>query len=81
MNNTLSSIERKHIAAIKQMPCGLCGAAPPSDAHHIKQGLQFVVIPLCRNCHDQVPNGPMWKVMKQSELSVLNQVVRKLVND
>lgn len=84
MNNQLSSVERKHIAVIKQMPCGLCGASPPSDAHHIKQGQQFIVIPLCKDCHQGHRNGihgeqVMWRVMRQDELSVLNQVVRKLV--
>lgn len=83
MNNKLSSTERRHIAVIKQMPCGLCGASPPSDAHHISQGQQFITIPLCKDCHQGPRNGihgeqVMWKVMKQDELSVLNQTVRKL---
>ena len=37
MNNRLSPRERRHLAVVKEMDCGVCGAPGPSDAHHIEQ--------------------------------------------
>ena len=28
----------KHLANIRELPCCVCGAAPPSECHHVKQG-------------------------------------------
>lgn len=83
MNNKLNQRERRHLAAIKEMPCGVCGAAGPSDAHHIEQGLQFTCIPLCKDCHQGSHNGihgrrALWNVTKKTELSVLNDTIEAL---
>lgn len=76
--------ERAHIAAIKEMECGVCGAAGPSDAHELKQGQWFTSIPLCRSCHTDHFNGwhgerRIWHVLKKDELSVLNETIKRLV--
>jgi hypothetical protein len=86
MLNRLNSSERSYLALIKQMPCGVCEASPPSDAHHIEQGLQFLCIPLCKDCHQGSHNGihgrrSMWKVMKKDELSVLNDTIARMFKD
>jgi hypothetical protein len=83
MNNKLNQRERRHLAAVKEMPCGVCGAAGPSDAHHIEQGLQFTCIPLCKDCHQGSHNGihgrkAIWNVTKKTELSVLNDTIEAL---
>ena len=83
MNNKLTARERRHLAAVKEMPCGVCGASGPSDAHHIEQGKQFLCIPLCKDCHQGAHNGihgqrRIWNVMKKTELSVLNDTIDKL---
>lgn len=83
MNNRLTQRERKHLAAVKEMPCGVCGAAGPSDAHHIEQGLQFLCIPLCKDCHQGSHNGihgrkSIWNATKKTELSVLNDTIETL---
>lgn len=83
MNNKLNARERRHLAAVKEMPCGVCGAAGPSDAHHIDQGYQYLCIPLCKDCHQGSFNGihgqqRIWKVMKKTELTVLNDTIRHL---
>lgn len=83
MNNKLNQRERRHLATIKEMPCGVCGAAGPSDAHHIEQGLQFTCIPLCKDCHMGSHNGihgrkALWNVTKKTELSVLNDTIEAL---
>lgn len=84
MNNKLTASQRRHLAAVKSLPCGVCGAAEPSDAHHIEQGLQFTCIPLCKDCHQGSFNGihgqkRIWNVMKKTELSVLNDTIEKLL--
>ncbi|MFD1558328.1 hypothetical protein ACFSHT_22305 [Paraburkholderia silviterrae] len=76
--------ERAHIATIKQMACGVCGAPGPSDAHEIVQGAWFTSLPLCRDCHMGDFNGihgqkRIWSVMKKDELSVLNETIGKLL--
>ena len=81
MNNKLTPADRRHLGVVKEMPCGVCGAAGPSDAHHIKQGLQYTCIPLCKDCHQGSHNGihgqrSIWKVLKKDELSVLNATIK-----
>jgi hypothetical protein len=75
--------EGRHVAAVKGMPCGVCDAPPPSDAHEIEQGLWFLVIPLCRDCHQGGHNGihgeaRIWRVLKKTEHGVLNETIRRL---
>lgn len=83
MNNRLSATERQHIARVKALPCGVCGTPGPSHAHHIEQGSQYTVIPLCFDCHQGRHNGihgqkRIWNVLKKTELSVLNDTIRSL---
>jgi hypothetical protein len=75
--------EREHITRIKEMPCGVCGAPGPSEAHELRQGEWFTSIPLCADCHRGSFNGihgqaRIWKVMKLDELSVLNNTIEEL---
>ena len=85
MLNKLTARERRHLESVKELPCGVCGASPPSDAHHIKQHLQYLCIPLCKDCHQGSYNGihgqrRIWEVMKKTELTVLNETLRKLIH-
>lgn len=84
MNNKLNPAERRHLANVKELPCGVCGASGPSDAHHIEQGLQYTCIPLCKDCHQGSFNGihgqrRIWNVMKKTEMTVLNDTVKQLM--
>lgn len=84
MNNKPTLKERNHLARIKEMGCGVCGAAGPSDAHHIVQHEQYLCIPLCKDCHQGSFNGihgekRIWNVYKVDEMSVLNETIRSLV--
>ncbi|MCC6212223.1 MAG: hypothetical protein IT513_14400 [Burkholderiales bacterium] len=79
----ISVAARKHLERIKSLPCGVCGAAGPSEAHHIKQGLHFACIPLCESCHRDNFNGwhgqkRIWQVLKKDELIVLSETIEKL---
>jgi len=80
----MTAAERRHVTRIKEMPCGLCGAGGPSEAHEIEQGQWFTAMPLCADCHRGSFNGlhgqkRMWAVMKATELSVLNDTIGKMV--
>ena len=50
----------EHMAQVKALPCVICGAAPPSQAHHVTGDKlprsDWRVIPLCYECH-QGPQG------------------------
>lgn len=75
MNNCPTQSEREHLARIKALPCSVCGEAGPSEAHHIRQHVQLLCIPLCVSCH----RGPLgwhgtkahWRVRKMDELDAL----------
>lgn len=80
--------ERLHVARVKLMSCGVCGIGggdlAPSEAHEIEQGLWFTSLPLCADCHRGPRNGIhglrfAWKVRKLSELDVLNDTIRRLM--
>lgn len=84
----MTANERKHLATIKSMPCGVCGDTPPSDAHHVKDTgrrvSHYLAIPLCKSCHQDSLNGihgqkNMWRIMGKTELDVLAETIRRIV--
>ena len=86
MNNKLTPRERQHIARVKALPCSVCDAPGPSDAHHIKQGLQYTVVALCKDCHQGSILGwhgqkKMWAIKKMQEIDALNRTIERLVNE
>ena len=75
--------ESKHLARVKSLPCAVCERPGPTEAHHIEQGQHYTTIPLCEDCHRGSHNGihgrrSMWNVMKKTELSCLNDTIRRL---
>jgi len=83
LSKNLSARDKEYLARVKSLPCGVCGAAPPSDAHHIEQGLHYLCIPLCKDCHQGSHNGihgrrHIWNVYKKTELSVLSDTVKTI---
>lgn len=86
MNNKLNARERRHLAAVKSLPCSVCDAPGPSESHHIKQGLQYTCVALCTDCH----RGPvlglhgqrrMWAIKKMDEIDALNVTIERLMNE
>jgi len=82
-SKNIKADEKHHLLRVKELPCGVCDAAGPSDAHHIQQGLHYLCIPLCKDCHQGSFNGihnqaRIWSVYKKTELSVLNDTIKKL---
>jgi hypothetical protein len=90
MTRTATAAERRHLERIKGMPCAVCAAPGPSDAHHIRQGQglsqrapHWLAVPLCKACH-QGPDGihgskNLWKVHRVDEMAVLAGTIARLV--
>jgi hypothetical protein len=83
MNNNLNKSERKHLQEVKELPCSVCDAPPPSDAHHIKQGRQYTCVALCKSCHQGSKMGwhgekRAWAIAKMDELDALNVTIKRL---
>lgn len=79
-----TAAESAHLAAVKSLPCSVCSAPPPSDAHHVRQGRHFTTIALCKDCHQGSENGihgrkTMWRVMKMDELDALDVTIGRLM--
>jgi len=86
MNNKLNARERLHLARVKSLPCSVCEAPPPSEAHHYKQGLQYTCIALCVDCHRNPVLGwhgqkRAWSIAKMDQIEALNETIRRLCED
>lgn len=84
MNGHYTTAEREHVSQVKGLPCSICDAPAPSEAHHIRQGLHYTCVALCVDCH----RGPLlgwhgqkraWAVRKMDELDALAVTVERLL--
>ncbi len=58
-----------HLEFVRALPCCMCGAPAPSEAHHVEsrgaRGSDFYAIPVCHDCHDKcdgsISEGEQWK--------------------
>lgn len=78
-----TAAERAHVERVKSLPCSVCGTAGPSEAHEPVQGLWFVSIALCADCHRGSENGwhgrkTMWRVHKMDELAALAVTIERV---
>jgi hypothetical protein len=79
-----SSAERRHLALVKELPCSVCDAPGPSDAHHIKQNSAYTCVALCKDCHQGPIMGwhgqkRMWAIKKMDELDALSVTIGRLM--
>lgn len=84
MLNRLNQRERKHLAMVKALPCSVCDAPGPSEAHHLVQGQQFTAVALCQDCHRGSILGwhgqrRAWAVRKMDELDALDKTIMRLL--
>ena len=84
MNGHYTAREREHVGNIKALPCSVCDAPGPSEAHHIEQGMHFTVVAVCHSCHRDGFLGwhgqrRAWKVRKLDELGALNITLGRLL--
>ena len=83
MNSKLNAKERAWIGLVKEQPCSVCGAPPPSDAHHIKQNKHYTTVALCKSCHQGSKMGwhgekRAWAIAKMDEQDALNVTLRNI---
>ena len=84
MNNSPTAKEKKHLARVKVLPCSVCDASGPSDAHHVKQHRQYTCVALCKDCHQGSVMGwhgqkRMWSLKKMDEIDALNVTIQRLL--
>jgi hypothetical protein len=85
MNNSMTVKEKAYVGLVKLMPCSVCEAPAPSDAHHIKQHRQYTVVALCKSCHQGSKMGwhgekRAWAIAKMDELDALNKTVENVID-
>lgn len=81
---SMTVAEREHVTRVKAMPCAVCGTAGPSEAHEIEQGLWWLAIPLCPDCHRGQLLGlhgqkRAWTARKLTEMDALNQTIKAML--
>jgi hypothetical protein len=84
LNQSYSKKERAYIERVKGLPCSVCNASGPSDAHHIRQDNPFTCIALCKSCHQDPHNGihgrkAIWDVYRIDELTALTITFSRLL--
>jgi len=85
MNSKGDYKDFRWLRIIKQLPCAICSKNPPSLAHHIKQNLHFIAIPLCYDCHmgqggvhgDKSKWRTYLDISKKNEYSIINETIKK----
>ena len=85
MNSKMNVAERAWVGRVKELPCSVCDAPGPSDAHHIKQGSHYTVVALCKSCHQGSMMGwhgqkRAWAIAKMDELDALNKTIERMNN-
>ena len=79
MNSRPSPAERVHLARVKALPCSICDAPGPSQAHHISQRSAWTCVALCPDCHGNWHGTKeLWRIRKADELSALGITIRRL---
>jgi hypothetical protein len=85
MNNSMNAKERAYVGLVKLMPCSVCEAPAPSDAHHVKQHRQYTVVALCKSCHQGSKMGwhgekRAWAIAKMDEIDALNKTIENVIH-
>lgn len=78
--------ERVHVAKVKELDCVICNAPGPCDAHEPEQGLWWLSIALCKDCHQGSHNGihgrkHAWLVARMDENKATNETLRRIYGD
>lgn len=86
MNNKIPPKARAHYARVKALPCSVCDATGPSDAHHIKQNQHYTIVALCKDCHQGSLMGwhgqkRMWAIKKMDEMDALAVTIERLEDE
>ena len=76
-----SKAEVAHAARIAEQPCIVCSAPGPSEVHEPEQGMWWVSMPLCFECHRGKDGWHgtrlRWDLRKFSELKAINLTIER----
>lgn len=82
-NKRTTTAERIHLAAIKQLPCSICGAPGPVEAHHIKQSSAWTCVAVCSACHRGTSgihgDKTMLRIFKMDEMDALAVTIQRIM--
>lgn len=77
-----TAAESVHVERIAEQPCVVCDAPPPSEVHEPEQGMWWISMPLCAECHRgaQGWHGTRlrWSLRKMTELKAINLTIMRL---
>lgn len=73
----MTTAEREHVEMVKSVDCSVCDKCGPNEAHEPVQGLYYITISLCPDCHTNPVLGwhgqkRAWMVRKMDEHKALN---------
>ena len=79
--------ESDHLDRVAELPCSVCDVPCPGDQgdiHEPEQGMWWLSIKLCKDCHTGPVNGwhgrrRIWAVKKMDELSALSVTISRLM--
>jgi hypothetical protein len=81
----IDELEAAYMADVKRVHCVVCNAAPPVQCHHPEQGLHFIGIACCADCHGGpgYPHGwhgdkSRWRAAKVTEPRAINETRRRV---
>ena len=77
-----TAAQAKHIERVAQLGCVVCREPGPSEAHEPEQGLWWLTIPLCPECHRGKDGWHgtrlRWALRKMDELKAINETLARL---
>lgn len=82
----MTTAEREHVRKVKEGPCSVCDAPGPTEAHEIVQGVWFLSVSLCPDCHRNPLLGlhgqkRAWAIRKMDELGALSVTIRRILTN
>ncbi len=60
---------------VKSVLCAFCNASAPTEGHHAWQGLHFMTISACHDCHD----ARVWNIGGMTEAEAVNETIRRVL--
>lgn len=85
----MTTLEHKHVERVKRLQCSVCDAGGGdyalSEAHEVEQGMWWLSIALCADCHRGSLLGlhgqrRAWAVRKVTELDALAVTIKRLMD-
>ena len=80
----MTAAERRHVSSVTRLDCVVCEEPGPSEAHEPEQGMWWIAIALCPECH-RGRHGwhgtrERWTNERMTELKAINETLRRLAS-